>query len=76
MRNRRRVVYYAILLLLILGEILGEINYIIIIFLEYDNRAMGRIQVLYRRHFWIGRRPLEEFPSIFMALRVERHFVV
>jgi len=39
--NRRRVVYYAILLLLILGELLGEINYIIIIiiiFLEYDNR--------------------------------------
>ena len=37
MRNRRRVVYYAILLLLILGELLGEINYIIIIFLEYDS---------------------------------------
>ena len=36
MTNRRRVVYYAILLLLILGELLGEINYIIIIFLEYD----------------------------------------
>jgi len=34
--NRRRVVYYAILLLLILGELLGERNYIIIIFLEYD----------------------------------------
>jgi len=37
-RNRRRVVYYAILLLLILGELLGERNYIIIIFLEYDTR--------------------------------------
>jgi len=37
--NRRRVVYYAILLLLILGKLLGEINYIIIIFLEYDNGA-------------------------------------
>jgi len=24
----------------------------------------------------MGRRPLEEFPSIFIALRVERHFVV
>jgi len=35
-QNRRRVVYYAILLLLILGELLGERNYIIIIFLEYD----------------------------------------
>jgi len=35
-RNRRRVVYYAILLLLILGELLGERNYIIIIFPEYD----------------------------------------
>jgi len=23
----------------------------------------------------MGRRPLEEFPSIFIALRVERHFV-
>jgi len=37
MQNRRRVVYYAILLLLILGELLGERNYIIIIFPEYDN---------------------------------------
>jgi len=35
-QNRRRVVYYAILLLLILGELLGEINYIIIIFPEYN----------------------------------------
>jgi len=35
-RNRRRVVYYTILLLLILGELLGERNYIIIIFPEYD----------------------------------------
>ena len=35
--NRRKVVYYAILLLLIfLGELLGEINYIIVRFLEYD----------------------------------------
>jgi len=34
--NKRRVVYYAILLLLILGELLGERNYIIIIFPEYD----------------------------------------
>jgi len=36
MQNRRRVVYYAILLLLILGDLLGELNYIIIIFPEYD----------------------------------------
>ena len=36
MRNRRRVVYYTILLLLILGELLGERNYIIIIFPEYN----------------------------------------
>jgi len=35
-QNRRRVVYYTILLLLILGELLGERNYIIIIFPEYD----------------------------------------
>jgi len=35
-RNRRRVVYYTILLLLILGGLLGERNYIIIIFPEYD----------------------------------------
>jgi len=38
-------------------------------------KAMGRTHVLYRRCFWIGRRSLEEFPSIFMALRVKRHFV-
>ena len=36
MWNRRRVDYYAILLLLILGGLLGERDYIIIIFLEYD----------------------------------------
>jgi len=42
-RNRRRVVYYAILLLLILGEILGEINYIIIIFPEYDRNSKRRL---------------------------------
>jgi len=35
--NKRRVVYYTILLLLFLGELLGEINYIIIIFLEYNS---------------------------------------
>jgi len=46
-RNRRRVVYYAILLLLILGEILGEINYIIIIFPEYDiSRAIKTIEII------------------------------
>jgi len=38
-------------------------------------RVMDRTQVLYKSHFWMGRRPLEELPSIFMALRVERHFV-
>jgi len=41
MQNRRRVVYYAILLLLILGELLGERNYIIIIFPEYDKKFGG-----------------------------------
>ena len=35
-QNRRRVVYYAILLIIILGELLGELNYIIVRFLEYD----------------------------------------
>ena len=40
MRNRRRVVYYAILLLLILGELLEEINYIIIIFPEYNTKTL------------------------------------
>jgi len=34
--NRRRVIYYAILLIIISGELLGEINYIIVRFLEYD----------------------------------------
>ena len=38
MWNRRKVDYYAILLLLILGGLLGERNYIIIIFPEYDTR--------------------------------------
>ena len=38
-------------------------------------RAMDRMQVLYKSRLWMGRKPLEELPSIFMALRVERHFV-
>ena len=38
-------------------------------------RAMSRMQVLYKSRFWMGRRPLEELSSIFMVLRVERHFV-
>ena len=38
-------------------------------------KVMGRIQVLYRSHFYIERRSHKEFLSIFMALRVERHFV-
>jgi len=42
-----QVVYYTVLLLLILGELLGEINYIIIIFPEYDIGAVVyRIQSL------------------------------
>jgi len=38
-------------------------------------RAMGRMHVLYKRCFWMGRRPHKEFPSIFMVLRVERNLV-
>ena len=38
-------------------------------------RVMDRMQVLYSKRFWIGRRSLEEFPSIFMALRVDKHLV-
>jgi len=43
--NRRRVVYFAILLLLILGGLLGEINYIIIIFLEYDTGRVSDFEI-------------------------------
>jgi len=39
------VVYYVILLLLILGELLGEIIYLIIIFPEYNN-STGYLEVL------------------------------
>jgi len=39
-------------------------------------RAMGKMQILYRSCFWIGKRPWEEFPRIFIALRVERYFVI
>ena len=38
-------------------------------------RTIGRTQVLYRSRFWIGRRPHKEFSSIFMVLRIKRHFV-
>jgi len=37
--------------------------------------VIDRMQVLYRSHFWMGSKPHEEFPSIFMTLRVERHLV-
>ena len=37
--------------------------------------AMGRMQVLYRSCFCMESKPHEELPSIFMALRVERHLV-
>ena len=37
--------------------------------------AIGIMHVQYRRHFWRERRPLVEFPSIFMALSIERHLV-
>jgi len=38
--------------------------------------VIDRMQVLYRSRFWIGSKPREEFPSIFIVLRVERHLVV
>jgi len=37
--------------------------------------VMGKMHVLYRSHFCMGNMPCEELPSIFMALRVERHLV-
>jgi len=43
--NRRKVVYYAILLLLILEGLLGERNYIIIIFPEYDILIMKNSRI-------------------------------
>ena len=45
-QNRRRVVYYAILLIIILGELLEEINYIIVRFLEYDKESKLTTQLL------------------------------
>jgi len=38
-------------------------------------KAIGTMHILYRRHFCVGRRPLDKLPSIFIALRVERHLV-
>jgi len=38
-------------------------------------RAMGKTYVLYRRCFGMGRRLRDKLPSIFMALRVDRHLV-
>ena len=45
--NKRRVVYYAILLIIILGELLGELNYIIVRFLEYDNYKSIDLKKIY-----------------------------
>jgi len=38
-------------------------------------KAIRMMHVLYRRHFCVGKSPLDKLPSIFMALRVERHLV-
>ena len=38
-------------------------------------KAIGTMHVLYKSCFCISKSPLDEFPSIFMALRVERHLV-
>ena len=38
-------------------------------------KAIGMMHILYRRRFCVGKSPLNELPSIFMALRVERHLV-
>jgi len=37
--------------------------------------TMGKMHVLYKSRFCMGSMPHEEFPSIFIALRVERHLV-
>jgi len=37
--------------------------------------AMSRMHVWYSRCFRRGSRPCDELPSIFMALRAERHLV-
>jgi len=39
-------------------------------------KVIGKTQVLYSSLFWMGSRPLEKFSNIFMALRVDIHFVV
>jgi len=44
-QNRRRVVYYTILLIIISGELLGEINYIIVRFLEYDTDTVKTLNL-------------------------------
>ena len=33
---------------------------------------MGKTQLLYRGHFYVGMRPLIEFPSIFMYFTVNK----
>ena len=59
--NKRRVVYYAILLLLILGELLEEINYIIIIFPEYNIYS-----VFFSRHLTDSK----------LLLLIDLHFII
>jgi len=79
--NRRRVVYYAILILLILGELLGERNYIIIIFrnmtlmtksvkgieLEFASAPIGAVTGMERDLI----RKVVQQPTSWAYLRVE-----
>jgi len=75
MWNRRRVVYYAILLLLILGELLGERNYIIIIILEYDtlwiSKYLNEIELPISRPIMIH---TDNNRSIFYSLNDKNHW--
>ena len=61
-------IFFSLVMFLTIGALLKNHSW-------NPYRAMGRMQVLYKSCFWMGRRPLDELPSIFMVLRVERHFV-
>jgi len=61
-------IFFSSVMFFIVGALLKNHNW-------KPYKAIGMMHVLYRRRFCVSKSPLDELPSIFMALRVERHLV-
>ena len=56
--NRRRVVYYTILLFIIFRRIIRRINYIIVRFPEYDNSTLIVKTLDYKKNICFNLKPM------------------